>query len=84
MINKAKLLMELYNAAKPFGMSFLAYTPDQMTYQEAQDLINSGKTYFDYYNGRLIKVDLNRLDGRLWDRDYGDGSFDSILAKCHE
>ena len=37
-IPKAKLLAALYNNAKPMGMGMLAYTPEPMTEEQAQQI----------------------------------------------
>jgi hypothetical protein len=69
--NKADILRRLYNNAKPLGMGFLHYTPEDMTVEEAQALLDSGQTYFDYVKGRCMKVDLSKdiLRTDLYNRD---------------
>lgn len=72
-LDKAAVLAALYNASHPAGMGFLQakYTP--MTVEEAQqhlgvgddhnrmfgDRMNRGCYYFDYLNGRALKVNLS-------------------------
>ena len=74
-LNKAEVLAALYNASKPQGMGFLQYTPTPMTTEEADVLLES-HTYFDYLNGRVMKIDLSddELDPWLYDRDNGPGA----------
>lgn len=74
-MSKAKVLVALYNAAKPQGMGFLHYTPFPMSEKEAEELLED-HTYFDYVHGRVMKVDLSgdTLDSRLYDRDNGEGA----------
>lgn len=72
-INKAAVLAALYNRAKPQGMGFLHYTPEDMTTEEAQELLDAGRTYFDYVKGRVMKVNLSKdtFNPWLYDRDNG-------------
>ena len=71
--NKAEILAKLYNNASPQGMGFTHYVPAPMTVEEAQKILESGQTYFDYLMGRVMKVNLgnDELDTRLYNRDNG-------------
>ena len=75
-MNKAEVLAKLYNSSKPQGMGFLHYTPEEMTVLEAQALLDSGQVYFDYLQGRVMKIDLSNdmLYVGLYDRDNGVGA----------
>ena len=72
-MNKAAVLAALYNAARPQGMGFLQYDPKPMTEQEAQQILDSGETYFDYLKGRVMKIDLKgeEIDPRWYNWDNG-------------
>ena len=88
-LNKAEVLAELYNHAKPQGMGFLHYDPNPMTVDEAQQILDQGHTYFDYVKGRVMKVDLgtDELNTRLYNRDNGENAAESVierLVKSHE
>lgn len=74
-MNKAAVLAALYNASKPQGLGILHFTPDNMTIQEATELLTQ-TNYFDYLKGRVMKIALDgdTLDPRLYDRDNGDGA----------
>lgn len=43
---------------------------------------NRGELYFDYLHGRVMKVDIagDELDGRLFDRDNGEGAAARTVA----
>jgi hypothetical protein len=73
--NKGDVLAALYNASKPQGMGFLHASPEPMTREEAEQLLEQ-YTYFDYLRGRVMKVDLagDTLDPCLYDRDNGPGA----------
>ena len=77
--DKAEVLAKLYNASRPQGLGFFIADSKDMTIEEARTILNSGQTYFDYLNGRVMKIDLssNLLDPRLYDRDNGQ---DAALA----
>lgn len=80
-MDKAKVLKALYAAARPQGMGFLHYTPGPMRDEAADAMIASKHLYFDYVDGRVMKVDLasDTLDPRLFDRDNGDGAAERAL-----
>jgi len=80
-LDKAAVLVALYNNARPQGMGFLHYTPEPMAREEAQKLLDTHK-YFDYLHGRVMKVNLsgNELDPGLYDRDNGPGAAFAALA----
>ena len=82
-MNKADVLAKLYNASHQQGFGFL--DPDgqnSMTTKQAQDILDSGQTYFDYLRGRVMKIDLSQeeLDPRLYDRDNGAGAAETALS----
>jgi len=80
-LNKAQVLAALYNKAKPQGLGELHYTPENMTQDEAQKLLDKGQTYFDYHNGRVMKIDLSENDLRtdLYNRDNGNNAAEDII-----
>ena len=80
-LDKAEVLMVLYNNAKPLGMSYLHYDPAPMTKEEAQKILDTGQDYFDYLKGRVMKISLKRndLDTRLYNRDNGENAAENAL-----
>ena len=74
-LDKAEVLVALYNNARPQGMGFLHFNPKDMTKTEAVILLKED-TYFDYVAGRVMKVDLSKdeFDPGLYDRDNGEGA----------
>lgn len=82
-INKAAVLAALYNASKPQGLGILHFTPEDMTVQEATELLTQ-TNYFDYLKGRVMKIALDgdTLDPRLYDRDNGDGAAIAALKSA--
>ena len=79
--NKADVLAALYNASKPQGMGMLHFNPSKMTQEQAQEMLDSGQTYFDYVQGRVMKIDLSgdELDSYLYDRDLGQGACQRVI-----
>ena len=79
--NKAEVLAKLYNASQPIGMGFFQAKPGDMKVEEAQSLLDSGQTYFDYLKGRVMKIDLSKdeLNPRLYDRDNGEGAAERAI-----
>lgn len=74
-LNKAAVLTALYNAAKPQGWGWIEYSPAPLTIEQAERLLD-GQTYFDYVQGRVLKVNLagDAFDPWLYDRDNGQGA----------
>ena len=87
-IDKADVLAALFNGAMSLGMGRLHYKSEHvMDRKEAQDIIDKmvqthkGGYYFDYLEGRVMKVEigLDTLDERLYDRDNGPGAARRII-----
>ena len=80
---KATILAKLYNASSPRGMGFLQATPNDMSVNEAQQILDDGQTYFDYLKGRVMKIDLSgdTLRTDLYNRDNGYLAAENILQQ---
>lgn len=82
-LSKAKLLAGLYNKSRPLGMGFMHFTPGDMTETQAQELIDDNpEGYFDYVQGRVMKVRLegDEFDPERYDRDNGNGAAAAVIA----
>lgn len=81
-IDKATLVAELFNNSKPLGMGFFASgSKSPMTKEKAQQYLDRGQTYFDYLEGRVMKVDVseNTLSPEMYDRDNGAGAANKVV-----
>ena len=80
--SKAQVLAALYNNSKPQGMGMLHFNPTPMTEAEAQEMLDDGQTYFDYVQGRVMKIDLSddEMDTYLYNRDLGQGAAERVIA----
>lgn len=80
-MDKADILSKLYNKAKPQGMGLLHYDLKGMTREDAQEILDSGQTYFDYLKGRVMKIDLagDNLQTNLYNRDNGTNAAELAL-----
>lgn len=80
-LNKIEVLDALYQGSHPQGMGMLHYVPGGLTEAE-KDLFRTQLTaqgilgYFDYLNGRVLKINIDgdEFDERLYDRDCGNGA----------
>lgn len=72
-LDKAEVLAALYNASKPQGKGFVDYDQKPMNIGEAQVILDSGRTNFDYLNGRVMKVDLSGDEFSPWGYDRNNG-----------
>ena len=81
-MDKAEVLAKLFNASNPQGMGFLQNHSEKMTIEEAQGLLDSGQTRFDYVRGRVMKINLKRnvLKTAAYDRDNGEGAASLALG----
>lgn len=88
-LDRASVLAALYNHSRPQGMGFLHSNKENMTVEQAREILSDPSRaiedgrgrralYFDYLNGRVMKVDIDEsvdeLDERLYDRDNGQGA----------
>ncbi len=85
-LSKAEVLAALFNASAPQGLGFLqsGYGPNVMTIEDAEEIIESGQTYFDYLAGRPLKTDLSEDSFDPWgfDRDNGgDGAAQKVIDR---
>ena len=73
--NKAAVVKALYDNARPQGLGYLHFKPQALTMEEAEEALKRG-TYFDYLNGRVMKVEVGKdeLSPVLYDRDNGQGA----------
>ena len=80
-IDKARLLCALYNSARPLGLGALQYTPGNLDINDARKLLEK-QSYFDYLDGRVLKVDLSgdSFNPWLYDRDNGEGVAEEAVA----
>ena len=82
-LDRADILAVLYNNSRPQGLGFMHYEAKSMTAAEARALLAGGHR-FDYLKGRVMKIslrpDATTLDGRLYDRDNGQGSAERAVA----
>ena len=82
--DKAEVLAALFNNSRAQGMGTLAAgANERMTPAIAQNVIDATpRLYFDYVQGRVLKVDLsgNWLNPYLYDRDIGEGAAARALA----
>lgn len=63
----AAVVAHAYNLSRPQGLGFMHYTPEPMTLEEAQQVVDAGGTSFghtkvgvslDYVNGRAVKLHI--------------------------
>lgn len=83
-LNKAEVLMALYNRATVQGMGVLQEKKGNMAHEEAIKILDgSDNKYFDYLKGRVMKISLkgDELDTRLYNRDNGEGAAEQAINK---
>lgn len=82
-LDKADVLVVLYNNARSQGLSLLQYDSGPMTREQAQKIIASGQTYFDYVKGRVMKIDIGKdeVDTFLYNRDNGPNAAETAIQE---
>lgn len=86
-LDKAEVLLALYNNSSCKGLGFLAGIVDDYTLQDARrDIDECPDHYFDYLRGRVLKVDLSgdSFDSWLYDRDNGEGAAEAAIKALKE
>jgi hypothetical protein len=82
-MNKAEVLMKLFNRSKQQGLGFLdTRGAKNMSLDDAKACISeTPRLYFDYLFGRVLKVDLSKdsFDPWLYDRDNGEGAAERAI-----
>lgn len=77
-LDKVKVLMALWKASKCQGLSFMGYAPltEGQAMAEIINRTHNGRCWFDYLNGKVLKVDLGgvEFDERYFDEDNGEGA----------
>ena len=84
-LDRAEILAALYNKSQQQGMGFLDQRGAKgMTKEMAAELLKN-QDYFDYLQGRVMKISLKEgaktLRPFLYDRDNGQGAAARVIAK---
>lgn len=85
-LNKAEVLVALYNRAKIQGMGFMSNNSGfVMNTEKAKELL-SKKIDFDYLNGKVMKINLSgdELDTYLYNRDNGHNAAEDAIKPLIE
>jgi hypothetical protein len=82
-LKRPAVLAALYNASKPQGMGFMHYDPKPMTEEEAEKILNKVGTNFDYFKGRVMKIDLSKDEVNTggYNRDNGPDAAEKAVAE---
>lgn len=81
-LDKAEVLAALFNASRQQGMGFLDSRGGRdMTKERAAEILKITED-FDYLDGRVMKISLDRdeVETRLYDRDNGQGAAERAIA----
>lgn len=81
-LDKAEVLAALFNASHQQGMGFLDSRGGRdMTKERAAEILKITED-FDYLDGRVMKISLDRdeVETRLYDRDNGQGAAERAIA----
>lgn len=84
-IDKAELLVELYDHSHQQGMGMLQ-PKKTLTIEDARKLLEQ-TTSFDYLYGKVMKIDLSsdeQFEERLYDRDNGYGMAQSVVDEIRK
>lgn len=101
-IPKEELLLGLWRGSKMQGMSFMGYEGDLTITRckvlvksctkpcrkpdKNGNMVDSQMCYFDYLNGKVLKVDIggDELDPWLYDRDNGNGTAERVVQMIRD
>jgi len=78
--NKAEILAALYNNSQPLGLGFLHADSNDMSTEEAQEILDNDRyQYFDYLKGRVMKIDMK---GKCYQTFSPKSKKKRIVEKC--
>jgi len=81
-LSRNAVIAALYNGSTPLGVGFMHFDPKPMTEADAAKRFD-GQGYFDYLDGRVMKIRIDptsdEIDPRLYDRDNGDGAAQRVI-----
>lgn len=82
--DKAEVLAALYNGSRAQGMGFLSAKNEQITKDEAAEILKT-QTDFDYLYGRVMKIDLSgdELMTHLYNRYNGGNAAETIIGRLN-
>lgn len=83
-LDKAEVILALWNRSHEQGMSFLGVNTTHPTIEDAREWVERNPSlYFDYLNGRVIKCDISgdEFDPRLYNRDCGACAAEAAIAE---
>lgn len=86
-LDKAEVLLSLYNHSHVQGLGFLQAVANYTLEDARRDLNESAPYfYFDYLHGRVLKVDLSKdeFDGWLYDRDCGEEAAQNAINELRK
>ena len=80
-LDKAEVLVKLYDAAKVQGVGEFFYQPCNFTVETARQLLAKTQK-FEYLNGKVLKIDLssNKVDTSYYNRDNGKDAAENAIA----
>ena len=84
-LDKVDVLIALYNRATQVpGLRKYASLP--LSRDEVKELIDSGRTHFDYWLGRAIKITLHpeELDTSGYNNANGEGAAEEVIEKLRQ
>lgn len=85
-LDKAKVLVALFNNSHQQGLGFLDGRGQQnLSYEIAKEIVEQ-TTSFDYLFGRVLKVDISgdTFNEWLYDRDNGQGAAQNAIDSIRE
>lgn len=87
-VEPAVVVMHVYNLSSPQGMGFLHYEPEDMTIEQAKEIVEKigdrGYINLDYVKGRACKFFFKIIDGKVvfdmdsW-YDHSKYQFDTLI-----
>jgi hypothetical protein len=80
-LDKAEVLLALYDGSKYQGLGILQAIPTYTLEMAREDYEKSPDKYFDYLHGKVMKVYLGKdeFDDRFYDRDNGLGAAHAVI-----
>ena len=62
-VQAKQMAVNAVNASVPMGMGFLHFEDREYTIEDVDPYFRGGIAYFDYFHGRMIQLNIRKVEG---------------------
>ena len=78
-------VINAWKSSREQGLSYLGRKSEEETKKDVISLLDKGNNYFEYLNGKVMKLDLSdlsKVDTWGYNRDNGSGALEKVYFLC--